>query len=108
MTTDKAHTELNEIRRILFGPIEESNDARDERILKFIKSEMAATSERLDRIEARLDELAATVDDSKQDTLNEIGRAIVEISQHPKRLMGPNTGELHDNVQALAASRNSR
>jgi hypothetical protein len=113
MTDSKAESELDQIRRILLGPIEDANAARDERILNFIKAETTASAERLDRMEARLSELAALVENSRRSTLSELGRAIEDLAAQPKRhaeprSAGPNAGELHGNVQALAATRNSR
>ena len=111
---NKAEVEMEQIRRILLGPVEEANAARDERILNFIKSETTASAERLERMEARLDELAALVEQSRRSTLTDLGRAIEDLAVQTKRPLveprnnTPNTGELHGNVQALAATRNGR
>ncbi len=110
----KAAVELEEIRRILLGPVEEANAARDERILNFIKSETTASAERLERMEARINELAAMVENARRTTLTDLGKAIEDLAAQPKRPIvetrsaNPNTGDLHGNVQALAATRNTR
>ncbi len=110
----KAEVEMEQIRRILLGPVEEANSARDERILNFIKSETTASAERLERMEARLDELAAMVEHSRRSTLTDLGKAIEDLAVQSKRPLveprnsAPNTSDLHGNVQALAATRNVR
>ncbi len=110
MTADNsAEVELDQIRRILLGPIEEVYEARDKRIFDFIKAETTATNERLERMEARLNEISAGVEGSRRNTLRELSKAISELAQQPKRLVVDAAKEdIHDNVQALAASRNVR
>ncbi len=110
MTTDNtADAELDQVRRILLGPIEQNNDARDKRIMDFIKAETTANAEHLDRMETRIREITTMVNTSRRETLGELSRAIADLAERQK---GPvpdlKTGELKGNVQAMAATRNSR
>lgn len=103
MTTDNnGNLELEQLRRIMLGPIEESNAARDKKILDFIKAEMAATAERLERMEARLNDISALVENDRRDTLAEIGGALTELGQHLERqASGSRADELLSNVRNL-------
>ncbi len=110
MTTDnKTETELDQVRRILLGPIEENNDARDKRILDFIKGETTANAEHLDRMEARLGEITAMVAANRRATLSELSKAITDLAERPGQpTPETNATKLQGNVQALAATRNTR
>ena len=109
MTGDnKAEMELDQIRRILLGPIEEVYEARDKRIFDFIKRETTTTIERLDQIEARLAEITTVMEGTRRNTLRELAKAISELAQQPKLGHEPVGNDSHDNVQAMVATRVAR
>lgn len=101
--------ELEQLRKILLGPMEETNEARDKKILDFIKAETAATAQRLDQIEARLNKISAAVEDERRSTLAEVGDAITELGQHLTRQAGERQPEFHEpELQSVASGGNLR
>ena len=107
MTTDNtADTELEKVRRILLGPVDQNNEARDKRIMDFIRDETTANAAQLDRMEIRLREITAMVNKTRRDTLNELSKAISDLAEHPlKKVQDANGAEVQGNVQALTATR---
>lgn len=107
MTTDNtADTELEQVRRILLGPIDQNNEARDKRIMDFIRDETTANAAQLDRMEIRLREITAMVNKTRRDTLSELSKAISDLAEHPlKQVQDTNGAEVQGNVQALTATR---
>lgn len=109
ISDSKPNVELEQLRRILLGPMEETNETRDKKILDFIKSETAANAQRLDRIEARLNDITAAAEDERRDTLAEIGEAIAELGQHLKRQSGDRQQDYDQpELQNVAAGGNLR
>ena len=104
MTLDKkASVELEHLRKILTGPLAEDNEARDEKILEIIRNEMSATAERLDRLEARLEDISTLVETHRRGILAEVGEAIATLGDRDKRqATDPKTEDPQDDVPDLA------
>ena len=107
MTTEnRAETELDQVRRLLLGPFEQNNDARDQRIKDFIRDETMANAAQLDRMEKQLREITAVVNKARRETLSELSKAISDLAQDPaQHVAEPGASEPPENVRELAATR---
>ena len=76
-----ASEELDQVRKIMTGPLEEHIEMLDNKVLEVIGQMQATVFERISAIETQVQELSGLVEEDRSRMVNEIGDAMAQLGR---------------------------